>query len=223
MIKVTILEGNIDEKLWPKLILAMTYVKNNKLTRALQNPSPYKVYSQEPPNLTYLQILGSTIYVLLPEKEQLIKSEKWASRILKRVLLGYDGHTIYWVYIKNQNKIIRVKDLCILEDYKTKMSIELPNYNDDRPTFYSFFSKDNDEKRSEKLLSTYIESQKIGNTERKQLIFNTCIGQKVSNIEPVSTIAYASQKAQDVKAIFTTRIGQKVQDAKGIPTTIHTD
>lgn len=103
------------------------------------------------------------------------------------------------------------------------MSIELPNYNDDRPTFQSFFSEDNDEKGSEKLLSIYVESQKIGNTEGKQLISNTCTGQKVSNIEPVSTIVYASQKAQDVKAIFITRVGQKVQDAKAILTTIHTD
>ncbi len=35
MTKSTILEGNINDDLWPELVLAMTYVKNNRPTRAL--------------------------------------------------------------------------------------------------------------------------------------------------------------------------------------------
>lgn len=174
--RVIILEGNIDDKLGPELVLAMTYIKNNRPTRALQNLSPRKVHSQEPSNLTHLQILGSTIYMLLHKEEQSMKSEKWAPKTLKGVLVGYDDHTIYWVYIKNQKKVIKVKDLCIFEDYETKTSTELPDYNNNRLTFQGFLSEDNDEERSKKLLSTCVKSQKIGNTERKQLTFDTCVG-----------------------------------------------
>ena len=32
MTRVTILEANIDDKLWPELVLVMTYIKNNRPT-----------------------------------------------------------------------------------------------------------------------------------------------------------------------------------------------
>lgn len=35
MIRATILKKNIDDHLWPKLMLAMTYVKNNRPMKAL--------------------------------------------------------------------------------------------------------------------------------------------------------------------------------------------
>ncbi len=40
--RATIFEGNIDDDLWPELVLAMTYVKNSQPTKALQNLSPYE-------------------------------------------------------------------------------------------------------------------------------------------------------------------------------------
>ena len=72
----------------------MTHVKNCRPTRALQNLSPHKTHFQERPNLSHLQILDSTVYVLLHKEERSMKLEKWAARALKGVLVGYDGHTI---------------------------------------------------------------------------------------------------------------------------------
>ena len=95
MTKVTILEGNINDEICPELILAMIYVRNNRPTRALQNISPHKALFSEPFNLPHLQILGFTVYVLLHEEERSMISKKWASRVLKRVLVDYDNHTIY--------------------------------------------------------------------------------------------------------------------------------
>lgn len=41
--RVTILEGNIDDELWPKIVLVMTYIKNNCPTRALtSNTTPHE-------------------------------------------------------------------------------------------------------------------------------------------------------------------------------------
>ena len=118
MTRATILEGNIDDELWPELVLAMTYVKNSRPTKALQNLSPHEA-------LTHLRILGSIVYVFLHEEERSLKSEKWAPRALKGTLVGYDGHTIYRVHIKEQNKVIRVKDLRIFEDCESYRSAEL--------------------------------------------------------------------------------------------------
>lgn len=149
MTRATILEGNIDDDLWPELVLAMTYIKNSRPTRALENISPYEAQFHKQPDLTHLRIFGSTVYVLLHEEERLMKSEKWAPRALKGILVGYDGQTIYRVHIREQQKVIRVKDLRIFEDYEAKKFTKLPDYSDDMPTFQEFLLEDNDEKEPE--------------------------------------------------------------------------
>lgn len=54
MTSMTILKENIDNNLWRELILAITYVKNNQPTRAIQNFSSYKTYIHEFCDLSYL-------------------------------------------------------------------------------------------------------------------------------------------------------------------------
>lgn len=68
MTRAKILESNIDNDLWPKLILAMTYIKNSKLMQAFENISPHKAQFYKQPNLIYLQILSFTMYIILYKK-----------------------------------------------------------------------------------------------------------------------------------------------------------
>lgn len=95
IIRVIILEKNIDDDLWPELILAITYVKNNWPTRAVQNLTPHEAYTHKLPNLSHLQVLDSTIYVFLYQKEWMLNLEKWAPKVLKGILIGYNDHKIY--------------------------------------------------------------------------------------------------------------------------------
>lgn len=41
--KATILEKNLDDKLWPKIVFAMTYIKSVRLTKALNRDSSYYI------------------------------------------------------------------------------------------------------------------------------------------------------------------------------------
>lgn len=54
MTKTTILENNIDNNLWPELVLAITYIKNSQPIRVLQKISPHIVHFHKEPNLTHL-------------------------------------------------------------------------------------------------------------------------------------------------------------------------
>ena len=56
------------------------------------------------------------------------KSAKFTPRAKKRIPVGYDGHTIYRVFLKQDNAIIRAKDLQILEDTVSKNETSLPTY-----------------------------------------------------------------------------------------------
>ena len=85
-----------------------------------------------------------THFYILHEEEQSKKSEKWVLQALKRNLVRYDGHIIYKVFIKSQNKVIRVKDLQIFEYYDTKMSTDLLEYTDTL-TFQGFFAEDQED------------------------------------------------------------------------------
>ena len=146
MTRATILKGNIDDELWPEIILTITYIKNNRPTKALpSNATPYKAQSQEnTTDVSHLRVLGSTVFVFLHEEERFRKSEKWAPRALKRTLVGYDGHTIHRVHIKDHKKVIRVKDLRIFEDFETKPFINLPDYKN-KPPFEGFLLVDGED------------------------------------------------------------------------------
>lgn len=82
---------------------------------------------------------------------------------MKGILIGYNRYTIYKIYIKEQNKVIWIKDFCIFEDYKTKKFIKLSYYFNELPTFQDFYYKDND-KELEKIISCT--SQKISTREK---------------------------------------------------------
>lgn len=124
-------------------------------------------------------------------------------------MMGYDSHTIYQVYIKDQNNVIWVKIFYIFEDYKIKASIKILNYNEGKPTFQGFFSSDND-KKSEKLMSTYDKSKEVENIKGKQSthikLTNTCDNsQKFRGTKgkQLNSYIYASQEFNNEARSYT--------------------
>ena len=129
MVRVTILEGEIHETLWSEIVLTITYIKNLLPNRALKGSmSPIEMQIQVLPDLHHFCSLGSSVYVFLHKKEQSPKSTKWEARALRGKLVGFDGHIIYSVYIKDQNKVIRVKDLRIFEVITSKAATSFSNF-----------------------------------------------------------------------------------------------
>ncbi len=56
MTRAMILKGNIDNDLWPELVFAMTYIKNNWPTQAFKNISPHKAHLHEQLNRIHLRV-----------------------------------------------------------------------------------------------------------------------------------------------------------------------
>lgn len=73
MTRATILEKNFNNDFWPELVLAMTYIKNNWPTKAIQNLSSYKTLIQNHLDILYLRILGFTIYIFLHKEKKSLK------------------------------------------------------------------------------------------------------------------------------------------------------
>ncbi len=92
--------------------MAITYIKNSQPTSVLANNlSLYKAHFYKKSDLSNLQILSSTIYILLHKEKHSKKSKKWTSQVLKRILVDFNRYKIYKIYFKDQNKVIWVKNL----------------------------------------------------------------------------------------------------------------
>lgn len=100
MARVTIIEKDLDDIFWPKIVLTMTYTKNVRPTTALKGGKPYKKQFNCLFDVCHLWILGSTVYLLIHEEEQDFQSEKFTPQALKGKLVDYNGHTIYRVHIE---------------------------------------------------------------------------------------------------------------------------
>lgn len=154
MVRVTILEGGMDDTLWPEVVLVMTHIKNLRPTQALEGAiSPIEKQADIPPSLQHLRVFGSTVYVFLHEEERTLKSAKWDARALKGKLVGFDGHTIYRVHVEEQGKVIRVKGLRIYEDTSAKQHSILPDF-DGKPTFDGVQLTDEEEHSSSRFVSS---------------------------------------------------------------------
>lgn len=139
MTHATILDRNIDDDLWLEVILAMSQIKNVKPIKALEGNNPHKAHFKKSPNINYLQVLGTIIYMFIYKKERTLKLEKFEARALKDIFVGYDGHTIYKVFIWSQDKIVQVKDPWIFEDTSEKAITSLFDFQG-KPTFKGFLA-----------------------------------------------------------------------------------
>ncbi len=70
MVRATIFESEIDDTVWPAIVLTMTYIKNLRHTRALKGSiSLIEMQNQAFPDLHNLRILGSNVYVFLNDEK----------------------------------------------------------------------------------------------------------------------------------------------------------
>lgn len=156
-----------------------------------------------------------------------MKSEKWALRALKGILVGYNGHTIYWIYLKDQKKVIQVKNLCNLEDYVNKSSIEIPDYNEAQ-TFQGFPLVDNDnEKKGEDMYLICTSDQEVLEIKKakqpfleKEMCSTRARGQKFLDVEKAKQSSPSCKKSQKVNntetipsKVTTSSTSQKIRDA----------
>lgn len=104
--------------------------------------------------------------VFIHKEERNLKSEKFEARVLKGTLVRYNRHTIYRVFIREQDKVIWVKDLQIFEDTSEKTSTSLPEF-EGKPTFEGFLTT-NQEGNSSKSNDTTTDKPKPTESSKSQ-------------------------------------------------------
>lgn len=142
----------------------------------------------------------------------------WAPRAPKGTLVGYNSYTIYQVHIKEQNKAIRVKDLQIFKDYKSKSASNLPDYYaNGMPMLQRFILDDNNDNKKESLQADEgqkvnskwpRDSRKVKTEKTQQTSSNRGKGRKVGIAEHIPSTSTKSRSSRTVK------LSAKAQEAK---------
>lgn len=75
MMRITILEKNINDNLWPEIIFTIIQVKNGRSTYVLKGINSLQALLSKPIDINHLCILGSTMYVFIYKEERNLKSK----------------------------------------------------------------------------------------------------------------------------------------------------
>lgn len=115
---------------------------------------------------------------------------------MKKILVGYDNHTIYKIYIKDQNKVLQVKNLRIFKNFKIKPFTNFSNYKN-KPTFEKFLLADRDKDFNNRTIVLKSKKQKV-------VLFQ--LDQKVKYTKNVKELTSISKNSR----VTSSQLGQKV-------------
>jgi hypothetical protein len=104
--RMAMIDQEILAFLWPEITSVIVHVTNRTATSTLQDVMPWQfvidqVYLDEAPHMpdvSYFRVLGCKAYVLI-KKEQQVKSNKIAPRTEIGILVGYESHNIWRMYL----------------------------------------------------------------------------------------------------------------------------
>ena len=120
-------EKNIPLSLWPYIVQSIAHIKNRTFNSTI-NMTPYEAITNEKPNISYIRIIGSLAYVLVPKEVRTKKGElgKLANKANKGILVGFQSSNNYLVYLPSEKKVISTRDIVIKEDliYKDNYIVE---------------------------------------------------------------------------------------------------
>jgi transposase InsO family protein len=109
MLSPTLDQSGLPQKYWTYLVAAIVHIRNRCPTKALPG-TPYEAYFGEKPDLSHLRVLGSYGHALLSSQ----KRKKLGARTFPVRLLGYQGHTNY--YVLDQNGKVHITNNVVFDE-----------------------------------------------------------------------------------------------------------
>ena len=79
-------KANVNRTYWPEIVKAAAYIKNRTLANTIIEKTPFEIFFKIKPDIKYLKIYGSKVYVRVPEQ---LRKSKWDDKAKLRTLLRY--------------------------------------------------------------------------------------------------------------------------------------
>src|SRR4051812_23563313 len=129
MARTMINETNMAKHVWAEAINTTCYIQNRISIRAILNKTPYELWKNRKPNISYFHPFVCVCYILSTEDHL----NKFDSKAQKCFLLGYSEHSKgYRVY--NTKTLIVEESINIIFD--DKLRIEKPKKNENFADIY---------------------------------------------------------------------------------------
>ena len=114
--RAMIFGANLEKRFWGEAVLTATLLINLTPTKALrQNKTPYELWHNKKPQLKYLKVFGSTVYIHNKTRKTKFDKKSW-----KGILVGYEPNG-YKVWNVETEKFSVVRDV-IADETNFKVS-----------------------------------------------------------------------------------------------------
>ena len=108
--RAMIFGASLDKCFWGEAVLTATYLINLTPTKALrQNKTPYELWHSKKPQLKYLKVFGSTVYIHNKTRKTKFDEKSW-----KGILVGYEPNG-YKVWNVETERFSVVRDVIVDE------------------------------------------------------------------------------------------------------------
>jgi transposase InsO family protein len=106
-------DKSIPQTLWPEFLIGMIHIINRTATTTVHQMTPFQAFESSnkgtncpPPSISHLRVLGCKAYVHI-QKERRVSGEKLNPRAEQGTLVGFEGTSIYRIWLPNRNGITR--------------------------------------------------------------------------------------------------------------------
>jgi hypothetical protein len=108
-------EKNLPKVFWAEAANTTVFLQNHLLTKLLAEKTPFEVWYNYKPSLSFLKVFGSTCFVHIPH----IKRDKLDKKAMQGIFVGYSTISkAYKVYLPQTQKITITRDVQFHEDDK---------------------------------------------------------------------------------------------------------
>ena len=112
MLNAMIISARLSFNLWGETLLTACHVHNRVISKKIQS-SPYELWNDKKPNLSYFKVWGCVAYFRVPDP----KRTKFEPRGIKNVFVGYAVNSIaYKLLDLSSNTIVESRDVEFIEN-----------------------------------------------------------------------------------------------------------
>lgn len=113
--RAMLIESGLQQELWGEAVLTANFLRNRALS-ASKEGTPYEMFFNKKPDVSFLRPFGSTAYVHVPKEK---RSGKLAARSETGRMVGYLSEGAgYRIYIPDEGRFIHSRNITFNEDYK---------------------------------------------------------------------------------------------------------
>lgn len=105
-------DADLKKVFWAEATNTAVYLQNRTVSAALNNRTPYELWTNSKPDISHLRVFGSTVMKHVPKE----KRQKWDKKSEECILVGYSEEVKgYRVYNPKTNLITTSRDVVIIE------------------------------------------------------------------------------------------------------------